>query len=249
MTTLYSKIIDHDESLSFDDENELAEDYKTRVLKHFDAIESEDDFDALDDDIKEWVSGAVDVYKANETSRKKKPLPDIEGLEEEEDPPEDDADSDEDSDDSDDGDDDSDDDGDESEEETVEATAEPEVKRGRGRPKSTEPKEAKAPKAKKESKEKKAKAAKAPKEPKAKREPKPKVERKGRDKTSNRYYRAAQLLMANPKLNSIEDLVADAQKKGWEYSDITAKYMLESVLAFKMALKDKFPDEHDTIFG
>ncbi len=76
--TLFDKIVD---ALSLErEEDESAEDYKIRAVRHAGDMEDED-FEALPDDVKTWLNAATEVVKKNRGARKTAPLPALEGLE------------------------------------------------------------------------------------------------------------------------------------------------------------------------
>lgn len=204
--TLYEAIVS-DCKLKFDPGDGDAEDYKESLVVYYGKL-SADDYEKIPDVVHEWVAEATDLHKANRTAKRKKALPDIEGLPE-----------------------------DEGEGET--AKDEPPARRARSSDKDKPADKAKAkdkdpPKAK--GKEKDKPAAKA-KEKAAKTEP------KGRDPTATRYYRGMYLYLRDPKLSDDESMVAAADKKGWEYSQITGGRMVEASVGCSLALKDALDKE------
>lgn len=69
------------------EDNESAEDFKARIVRHFaDTYPNTDEgnaaFDALPANVTDWVDSATEVLRKNRGARKKSRLPELEGLEE-----------------------------------------------------------------------------------------------------------------------------------------------------------------------
>lgn len=73
------------------EDEESAEDYKARIVRHFaDKYPNTDDgnaaFDELDSDVTDWVDEATEIHMNNRGARNKKRLPELDGLAEDEAP-------------------------------------------------------------------------------------------------------------------------------------------------------------------
>lgn len=83
--TLYDKLVEV--TGIGQDDNETAEDYKGRLVKHFadtypNTEEGNAAFEKLDDEVTDWVNEATEIAAANRGARTKKRLPEIDGLDE-----------------------------------------------------------------------------------------------------------------------------------------------------------------------
>jgi hypothetical protein len=77
--TLYDIIVD-DTGIKYDPEvDSSVDEYKERLARHFKELD-EDGFDKLSDQSVEWSNAAATITKENRGSRRKKPLPSIDGL-------------------------------------------------------------------------------------------------------------------------------------------------------------------------
>lgn len=73
------------------EEDESAEDFKVRVVRHFaDTYPNTDEgnaaFEQIDSEVTDWVDSATEIHRSNKGARNKKRLPEIDGLEEDEEP-------------------------------------------------------------------------------------------------------------------------------------------------------------------
>lgn len=165
--TLYNKVAEAF-GTEFDSEGEQSrEDYKEEAVRFFNDMEDEV-FNALPEDVTAWVNETADVMKANRGARRKKPLPDLEGLDVAE----------------------------------GESEEKPKGRRKRG-------------------------------EGKAEKE---KAEPKGRDPENNRYFRVAEIMIANPDIK-VEDLQKKVTASGHDYSEMTISRAHDAFTAVTGALK------------
>jgi hypothetical protein len=71
------------------EDGESAEDFKARIVRAMqdkfpNTEEGNEAFEDLDEDVQEWVNAATEVVKNNRGARNKKPLPELDGLAEDE---------------------------------------------------------------------------------------------------------------------------------------------------------------------